>query len=121
VPVHIATYEEALFRLSGQIKVDPDYETDKVLNEALNTLRAEFSFAERDFGQPVVLSEVVALIQAIRGVIAVNIKTLYRTGKAAILNARLEADLPNSGDPNSLSAAELLLLDPAPIDLEVML
>ena len=121
VPVHIATYEEALFRLSGQIKVDPDYEADKVLNEALNTLRAEFSFAERDFGQPVVLSEVIALIQAIRGVVAVNIKTLYRTGKAAILNARLEAELPNSGDPNSLSAAELLLLDPAPIDLEVML
>jgi hypothetical protein len=28
--------------------------------------------------------------------------------------------LPHGGDPASLGAAELLTLDPAPIDLEVM-
>jgi hypothetical protein len=36
------------------------------------------------------------------------------------LNSRLEAELPHGGDPASLGAAELLTLDPAPIDLEVM-
>jgi hypothetical protein len=120
VPVRIASYEEVLFRLSGQIKVDPDYESDKVLSATLDALRANFSFAQRDFGQPVVLSEVIALVQAVRGVVAVNIKTLYQTGNAAILNARLEADLPKGNDPNSLGAAELFTLDPAPVDLQVM-
>ena len=120
VPLRIETYEEARFRLSAQVKVDPDYEADKVLGAALDALRAEFSFAERDFGQPVVLSEVIALLQSITGVVAVNLKKLYRTGNVAKLNARLEAELPNGGDSSSLGAAELLTLDPAPVDLEVM-
>jgi hypothetical protein len=83
-------------------------------------LRDTFSFANRQFGQPVALSEVIALVQAVAGVAAVDLDLLYRTGKQVKLNTRLEADLPNGGDPASLDAAELLTLDPAPIDLEVM-
>jgi predicted phage baseplate assembly protein len=120
VPVQVASYEEALFRLSGQILVDPDYETEKVLSAVADTLRAAFSFEARSFGQSVVLSEVIALMQAVSGVVAVNLKTLHRTGAAATLEMRLEAELPNGGDPASLGAAELLTLDPAPLDLEVM-
>jgi hypothetical protein len=63
----------------------------------------------------------MALLQAVAGVVAVNISALHRTGAAAIVNARLEANLPSGGDPNSLGAAELLTLDPAPLNLEVML
>jgi hypothetical protein len=53
-------------------------------------------------------------------VVAVDLDSLYRTGSAVKLNARLEANLPNGGDPATLSAAELLTLDPAPFALEVM-
>ena len=120
VPVQVASYEEALFRLSGQILVDADYEAEKVLSAVADALRAAFSFEARSFGQPVVLSEVIALMQAVAGVVAVNLKTLHRTGAAATLEMRLEAELPNGGDPSSLGAAELLTLDPAPLDLEVM-
>jgi len=63
---------------------------------------------------------VIALVQELAGVIAVDIDSLYRTGKTVKLNSRLEAELPNGGDPASLAAAELLTLDPALIDLEVM-
>ena len=120
-PVRIVSYAEALFRVAAQIKIDPDYETDKVLAAAGEALRNAFSFAARNFGQPVGLSEVMALLQAVAGVVAVNIIALHRTGAPAIVNVRLEANLPSGGDPNSLGAAELLTLDPAPIDLEVML
>jgi hypothetical protein len=121
VPVRVVSYAEALFRVAAQIKIDPDYETGKVLTAAEEALRDSFSFAKRNFGQPVGLSEVMALLQAVAGVVAVNITALHRTGAAAIVNARLEANLPSGGDPNSLGAAELLTLDPAPLDLEVML
>ena len=121
VPVRVVSYAEALFRVAAQIKIDPDYETDKVLAAAEARLRDSFSFAARSFGQPVGLSEVMALLQAVAGVVAVNISALHRTGAAAIVNARLEANLPSGGDPNSLGAAELLTLDPAPLNLEVML
>jgi hypothetical protein len=119
VPVRVAPYLEAHFRLSGQLVVDSDYEAEKVLATVVETLRAAFAFEQRSFGQPVVLSEVIALVQRVAGVVAVNLKTLYRAGLAMKLNARLEADLPSGGDPNSLGAAELLTLDPVPIDLEV--
>jgi hypothetical protein len=120
VPVRAESYADVLFRLSGQVMIDPDHESGKVLTAVTDALRAAFSFENREFGQPVVLSEVIALVQAIAGVVAVNIKQLYRTGTVAILNARLDADLPHGGDPASLGAAELLTLDPAPVDLGVM-
>jgi predicted phage baseplate assembly protein len=120
VPLRAVSYQKALFKLAGKIKIDPDYETEKVLAAANDTLRDTFSFANRQFGQPVNLSEVIALVQAVAGVVAVDIDSLYRTGKTVKLNGRLEAELPNGGDPVSLGAAELLTLDPAPIDLEVM-
>ena len=120
VPVRAVSYQKALFRMAGKIKVDPDYEVEKVLAAADDTLRDTFSFAKRQFGQPVNLSEVIALVQAVAGVVAVDADSLYRTGATVKLNNRLEAELPHGGDPASLGAAELLTLDPAPIDLEVM-
>ena len=120
VPVRVASYEEALFKVAGKIKIDPDYVNETVLAAGIAALREEFSFANRRFGQPVVLSEVIALLQSIAGVVAVDLDKLYRTGASAKLNARLEAELPNGGDPTSLGAAELLTLDPAPFQLEVM-
>jgi hypothetical protein len=120
VPVRAVSYQKALFRIAGKIKVDPDYEEEKVLAAADNTLRDTFCFAKRQFGQPVNLSEVIALVQVVAGVVAVDIDSLYRTGATVKLNSRLEAELPHGGDPASLGAAELLTLDPAPIDLEVM-
>ena len=120
VPMRAVSYQKALFRMAGKIKVDPDYEVEKVLASASDTLRDTFSFAKRQFGQPVNLSEVIALVQAVSGVVAVDVDSLYRTGATVKLNNRLEAELPHGGDPASLGAAELLTLDPAPIDLDVM-
>lgn len=120
VPVRIESYESAYFRLSGQIMVDPDYETKKVMSAAAAALRAAFSFESRSFGQAVMLSEVIALVQAVPGVRAVNIKKLHRTDATAKLNPRLEAELPSGGDPAILDAAELLTLDPAALKLGVM-
>jgi hypothetical protein len=120
VPVRAVSYQKRLFKVAGKIKVDPDYEAEKVLAAANDTLRDTFSFEERQFGQPVNLSEVIALVQAVEGVVAVDIDSLYRTGETVKLNSRLEAELPHGGDPASLGAAELLTLDPAPIELEVM-
>jgi predicted phage baseplate assembly protein len=120
VPVRAVSYQKRLFKVAGKIKVDPDHETEKVLAAANDTLRDTFSFAKRQFGQPVNLSEVIALVQSVEGVVAVDIDSLYRTGETVKLNSRLEAELPHGGDPASLGAAELLTLDPAPIDLEVM-
>ena len=79
-------------------------------------LRDKFSFAARGFGQPVMLSEVISVIQAVPGVIAVDVDKLYRSGANASLQQRLLAELPVLSANGQLPAAELLTLDAAPLD-----
>ena len=119
VPVRVASYKSARFRVVARIAVHPDHEPDRVRDGVSAAWRAAFSFEQRGFGQPVILSEVIALGHAVPGVVAMNITRLHRTGAPAKLNARLEAALPAGGNPASLPAAELLTLDSAPIELEV--
>ena len=79
-------------------------------------LRDGFSFARREFAQPVTRSEVIAAIQPVAGVIAVDIDKLYRSDKAATLEQRLLAEAPVTPANGALQAAELLTLDAAPLD-----
>ena len=116
VELRVMTYRPAYFRFAGSVKVDGDYETDKVLAAVETALRHAFAFAARGFGQPVMLSEVIATIQAVPGVIAVDVDKFYRSGSAATLQQRLLAEQPITLPNGQLAAAELLTLDPAPLD-----
>jgi predicted phage baseplate assembly protein len=77
VLVHVESYEPKYFRISGSVKSDPAYIEEKVLKEIETALRSAFSFNAREFGQPVTLSEVIAVIQNVKGVVAVDIDRLY--------------------------------------------
>ncbi len=96
--------------------VDPAYQPEKVTVAVEQMLRTQFSFDARAFGQPVSLSEVIAAMQAVPGVMAVDVDKLYRTEDAAALNLRLVAELPKIGTGGEMVAAELLTLDPAPLN-----
>jgi len=120
VPLRVQTYRPAFFRLSALIVINPDYQQDKVIAAVTDALRMGFSFDARRFGQGVALSEVMAGLQAVPGVGAVDVTKLYRVGDAAELNARLPAAMPQAGAEGTVQAAELLILDPSPIDLGVM-
>jgi hypothetical protein len=116
VSLRVKSYRPAHFRFAGEVKLNPDYETDAVLAAVESALRGQFSFDARAFGQPVFLSEVIAAVQAVPGVVAVDVNKLYRTGAPATLEMRLLAALPETLADGSLVAAELLTLDPAPLD-----
>ena len=122
VSLRVKSYRPARFRFAGKVKIDPDHQTDVVVAAVENALRDKFSFDVRAFGQPVFLSEVIATVQAVTGVLAVDVNKLYRAGAAATLQNRLLAALPETLADGSLVAAELLTLDLAPLDeLGVML
>ncbi len=116
--LHVATYRPAYFRLTAKLKIDADYQTDQVSAAVVKALRDRFSFDARAFGQPVMLSEVIAVMQAVDGMIAVDIDTFYRKGDApqAPSPVRLLADLPVAQAGGNALAAELLSLDPGPMD-----
>ena len=118
VAVRVVTYREAAFRISATILGDPDYEPDKVLAAVRDALRSNFSFDARQFGQPVALSEVISVMQAVEGVIAVDVNTLFRTdsvggSQPAQLVPASGAQVGARGD---LRAAELLTLDVNSLD-----
>jgi predicted phage baseplate assembly protein len=116
VELRVKTFRPAYFRFAGNVRIDGDFASEKVLAAVEQALRDNFSFVARSFGQPVHLSEVIAVVQAMPGVIAVDIDKLYRSGSVPSLQQRLLAELPVLAPNGQLPAAELLTLDAAPLD-----
>ena len=117
VPIRVNSYQRALFKFGGNVKVDPDFETDKVLAAVEQALRSAFSFDARSFGQAVYLSEVIELVQSLPGVVAVDVTRLYRPDKTVPgLEQRLLAALPEPLSNGTVLPAELLTLDDGPLD-----
>ena len=80
-------------------------------------LRERYSFDAREFGQSVALSEVIAAIQSVAGVVAVDVDMFYRNDEPVPpLKSRLDAETPAMGADGLVPAAELLLLDEASLD-----
>jgi hypothetical protein len=110
----IKSYRQALFQIQGTVTIGADYVIDTVMAEVTTELSQRYSFDAREFGQPVALSEAIAAIQSITGVVAVDIDKFYRTDATTPPHqSRLIADRPAMGADGVFAAAELLLLDAA--------
>jgi hypothetical protein len=121
VSFSVKSYRAVTFRLVANVKVDePTYVRTNVMAAVEAALRERFSFEARSFGQPVVLSDVIAAMQDVAGVVAVDVNKLYRGDAAPALNTRLTAAKTAPDAAGALQAAELLTLDPAPLGLGVM-
>jgi predicted phage baseplate assembly protein len=111
-PVHLQNYRKVLFRIAADVLVAADREPETVGAAVGGALKERFRFDVREFGQPVSLAEVVAVIQLVPGVVAVNVSALYRASESAVPNAVLVAERPEPGtDFADLEGAELLVLD----------
>jgi hypothetical protein len=123
VPIQIATYRPAFFHLRARVKLDADFDRDQVLNRVRQALQTQFSFQMRAFGQGIALSEVYVVMQAIPGVMAIDIDQFHRFDEPTNFpQPQLVAAVPYSGSQGEILAAELLMLDSHhPPQLEVML
>jgi predicted phage baseplate assembly protein len=119
VPLIVKSYQSRFFRVSAQLKLGPEFLPDKVLAAIEQLLRDQFSFASRDFGQPVHRSEVIALIQGVKGVVSVNVTQFYRSDENPTSHLHLVGAAPAPGGQD-LTPAEILMLDPQPLALEVL-
>jgi hypothetical protein len=117
VPVFVQTFTPRLFEVGANLQIDTnDYDPKLVLVQVWTTLTTTFSFDQRQFGQGVAQSEIIAVIQQVPGVVAVEITTFYRADlgpSSGALPSYLPAASPITGQEGSMQAAELLLLDPA--------
>jgi predicted phage baseplate assembly protein len=118
--LRLESYRPVRFRTAGKVQVDPVYQPEAVLSAVAAALRRQFAFEARAFGQAVTLSEVLAVMHAVPGVVGVDLDHLYRTDTRVALHDRLLAALPTMQADGTVVAAELLTLDAAPLALEVM-
>jgi predicted phage baseplate assembly protein len=121
VAVQLIAHQASTFRVGIKVKPDPDWDSKTVRADVEAALRARFSFDARELGQPVQQSEVIAIAQAVPGVVAVDLTRLYGGTDPASqslpsLQTRLLASRMRvlGGAPRP---AELLTIDPDPFDL----
>lgn len=117
VSVQVASYRPAFFKAGAKIIPASGYSAELVLSAVQERLREAFSFQARDFGQPVALSEVLAVIHRVPGVQAAQLTQLYRVddSTAPSLQTELPAMAPQSGSGAGSLGAELLTLDASPL------
>uniref|UniRef100_UPI003569FA5A putative baseplate assembly protein n=1 Tax=Neptunomonas sp. TaxID=1971898 RepID=UPI003569FA5A len=122
IPLRMTNYIDTRFRCRLSIKVQDDYEIETVIDNVGAAIRSHFGFAQRRFGQTVSADEVVAVAQAVHGIVGVHITRLYRAGDPLPANVipRLFARLPVASLSSLPLAAELLTVDENAIQLEVL-
>jgi hypothetical protein len=111
VPIRVESYSKVSFRLAGKVWVQPDRVPDQVAAAVKDALRAAFGFDARSFGQPVTLSETLAVIQNVPGVAFVDLDALH-LGTTSRLDHYLPAHKPDDGAAaKTVAPAQLLTLD----------
>lgn len=112
-PFRIKSYASLSFYLKANIWIDHRYIKEKVMTDVENTLNQVYSFKQRRLAQPVTKSEVMAVIQEVKGMVAVDLDELYLAGEANILNSYLPARRGRwDRQQNQPAPAELLTLSP---------
>jgi uncharacterized phage protein gp47/JayE len=78
VNLALLSYQARTFRLGLKVKRDPAYEVRPLLARVEAALRAHYAFGARSLSQPVLQSEVIAVVHTVPGVVAVDLDFLYR-------------------------------------------
>ena len=121
VSLRVRSYRKRLFRLTARITRHPDWLAERVMHDARDALVSRFGFSARSFGQRVALSEVMAVIQTVSGVVGVDVDAIFRTdliGGNGLL-APLPSAVPAVGSGSQTEPAELLLIDEAGVQIVV--
>lgn len=115
-PLTVSSYERVAFQVAAQLVIDPRYRAEEVIGRAQAALLDAFSFERQSLGASVQASDVIGVLQGVRGVVAVDLDGLYRRGDPAAPLSLLTAR-PARAVEGQVLPAQLLVLDAAGIDL----
>jgi Baseplate J-like protein len=99
IPITAVSFLETLFGFSADLKYDPAYDAPTVKAQVRQALYQAYSFEQRTFGQGVSADELATFIQAVPGVVAVNVKRLQ------VLDTSTAGDL--ASQPGGFSVSNL--------------
>lgn len=119
--IEIRGFLPLFFNVQAHLRIPDRYIGESVIESARLGLETTFAFRERAFGQAVTAAEVMARLHQIEGVAAVDLNQLFRTddpgGASQTRPAVLLPSAPPRWDGTSLRDAELLLLNPAGVQI----
>jgi hypothetical protein len=119
--VQVDSYERLLFNLEARLLLDLRYEAKVVTENIRQLLKSTFAFEKRKFGQAVTASEVIAALQSVEGVIAVDLDALYQVGRSKALERSLTAlSARYNGQTGLIHPAQLLRLNPEGTQLTIV-
>jgi predicted phage baseplate assembly protein len=117
-------FEKLSFSLSAGVLIGEAYVRSEVEAAIIAALKAAYAFDERAFGQPVNSAGVISTIQAVAGVVAVDLDKLYVDGKLVKFNnlltsrsARFDSGSAVETTCGRVQPAQLLLINPNGITL----
>lgn len=110
--VELSAYAPDYFQVEATLKIDGHADATAVRAAAEAALRSRFALEWRDFGQPVLFSEVTATLQDVPGVLACDVTALRTLSRVVAEGALLPDDAGAAGTDH---LARILLLDPRPI------
>jgi hypothetical protein len=108
--VRLVPYVPRLFQVTARLVLDPDFQPSTVVARASAALRESVAFERRTYAQPVAQSEIEATLQAVAGVVAVDLTQLHFVGATGV-----KPLLPASGATvvaGVVTGAELLQVAP---------
>jgi hypothetical protein len=106
--VSVESFVKKFFSTTATVWASNDRNPNLVNQNIMNMLQTIFSFDNRQFGQGVALSEVIATIQDVDGVLGVKIDSLYLSDENKAYNNFISSDI-----------SELLLLNPEPSEISL--
>jgi hypothetical protein len=74
-PIRLAVRELMMIVISARVRILPDYQWEPVVVRIRDSLLDALGFESRELGQDVLLSEVISVMQAVRGVAYVDVDT----------------------------------------------
>ena len=117
VPLRLGAMDLRRFAVHARVKVDARYETAAVHDAVAARLADVFSFERMDFAQSVAASRVLAEMQAVVGVVAVDLDALFFVPGAS---PTLSMGLPALGARwvgSAIAADQLLVIDESNVQL----
>jgi len=98
-PLLVLAAEASLLALSARVRLAPDYSWDSVRAAIVAALIAEFGYASRDFGQDLVLSQVISAMQRVPGVRDVAVDLFAGRSAASVSDPTREPGPPQRPRP----------------------
>jgi predicted phage baseplate assembly protein len=119
IPLFVRPAHIGRFVLQAELVILANRVAESVVAAAETQLQARYSFEQRTFGQIISLGEVVEALHAVEGIVGVQVGRLHRAEEAAVRRPFILAGAVVPGRPPPSEGAELLLIDPDGVELEV--